>query len=158
MVATVNQCTLSQTDFDFMTKANLITELTDKIQVVSGGFFINSFLILMLFVGPALIMVLSVMVRKYDKKASNILLVMTALLGIAVIGSIIMATSPYRDFNKTDAIDVQLHEAKAELKTMEKPDVEIVDACSHPDVILKLAPNRDDADFKSSYKPIVITE
>ena len=146
MVAIVNQCTLSQTDFDFITKANLVTELTDKIQMTSDSPSVSLFFAFLIIIVPVSIMVIAVMIRSYDKVGSNIFLI------ISLLATCIVALLPYSDFNKTDAIDVQLHEAKAELKTMEKPDVEIVDACSHPDVILKLAPNRDDVGFKSSYE------
>ncbi|MBO6225356.1 MAG: hypothetical protein J6N72_07905 [Psychrobacter sp.] len=152
MVDAVNQCLLSQTDFDFMTKANLVTELTNSLSYEISNSSATLFACTLTGIAALLLIVFAFIVRGTHKKYSNILLI----IAIAVISCLVAMV--YSASTSVKEVNSQLREAKSELTTLEKPDVEIFDACHRPDAILKLAPNRDDPEFKSTYSKIVSVE
>lgn len=152
MADTINQCLLSQTDFNFIAQANLVTELTNNLSSAMDLFSRGIIMCSLTGVSILLLLVFAFMLRRTHKKSSNLLIVIVIIAGALLFSMLHSASTNVKE------IKAQLHEAKTELKTMEKSDVEIFDACHHPDAILKLAPNRDEPDFESSYKPVVSVE
>lgn len=145
MVNAVNQCLLSQTDFDFLANASLVSELTDKLAIAEMNLSFMLIFDLFLAIAVILIIVFAFMIRYRAKKQSNI------LMGVVACGAILMGLMTYINFNKVEAIKSEIIETNTALEAMAQPEIDVFTACSAPDAVLRLAPNRDDPDFKSSY-------
>ena len=149
MVNAVNQCLLSQTDFDFLTNANLVSELTDKLTIAEMNLLFMLFFDFLLAIAVILIIVLTFMIRYRAKKQSNI------LMGVVACGAIIMGLMTYINFNNVETIKSEIIETNAALEAIAQPEIDVFTACSAPGAILRLAPNRDDPDFKSSHTQVI---
>lgn len=145
MVNAVNQCLLSQTDFDFLANASLVSELTDKLAIAEMNLSFMLIFDLLLAIAVILIIVFAFMIRYRAKKQSNI------LMGVVACGAIVMGLMTYINFNKVETIKSEIIETNTALEAMAQPEIDVFTACSAPDAVLRLAPNRDDPDFKSSY-------
>lgn len=145
MVNAVNQCLLSQTDFDFLANVSLVSELTDKLAIAEMNLSFMLIFDLFLAIAVILIIVLAFMIRYRAKKQSNI------LMGVVACGAIVMGLMTYINFNKVETIKSEIIETNTALEAMDQPEIDVFTACSAPDAVLRLAPNRDDPDFKSSY-------
>lgn len=145
MVNAVNQCLLSQTDFDFLANASLVSELTDKLAIAEMNLSFMLIFDLLLAIAVILIIVFAFMIRYRAKKQSNI------LMGVVACGAIVMGLMTYINFNKVETIKSEIIETNTALEAMAQPEIDVFTACSAPDAVLMLAPNRDDPDFKSSY-------
>ena len=145
MVKAVNQCLLNQADFDFLTNANLVSELSDKLTIAEGNLWAFMFFDFVLVVGAILIVVLAFTIRYHSKGKSNV------LIAVAACGVIVAGFMTYFNINKVETIKAEIVETTAALEAMAQPEIDVFNACSTPDAILRLAPNRDDPDFKSSY-------
>ena len=145
MVNAVNQCLLSQTDFDFLANVSLVSELTDKLAIAEMNLSFMLIFDLLLAIAVILIIVFAFMIRYRAKKQSNI------LMGVVACGAIVMGLMTYINFNKVETIKSEIIETNTALEAMDQPEIDVFTACSAPDAVLRLAPNRDDPDFKSSY-------
>lgn len=145
MVNAVNQCLLSQTDFDFLANVSLVSELTDKLAIAEMNLSFMLIFDLFLAIAVILIIVFAFMIRYRAKKQSNI------LMGVVACGAIVMGLMTYINFNKVETIKSEIIETNTALEAMAQPEIDVFTACSAPDAVLRLAPNRDDPDFKSSY-------
>lgn len=145
MVNAVNQCLLSQTDFDFLANASLVSELNDKLAIAEMNLSFMLIFDLLLAIAVILIIVFAFMIRYRAKKQSNI------LMGVVACGAIVMGLMTYINFNKVETIKSEIIETNTALEAMAQPEIDVFTACSAPDAVLRLAPNRDDPDFKSSY-------
>lgn len=145
MVNAVNQCLLSQTDFDFLANASLVSELTDKLAIAEMNLSFMLIFDLFLAIAVILIIVLAFMIRYRSKRQSNV------LMAVAACGVIAMGSMTYFNFNKVKTIKSEIIETNTALEAMAQPEIDVFTACSAPDAVLRLAPNRDDPDFKSSY-------
>lgn len=145
MVNAVNQCLLSQTDFDFLTSANLVSELNDKLTLAEGNLGFILFFDFLLAIVVILIIAVAVMIRYRAKGQSNI------LMAVVACGVIAMGGATYLNFNEVKTIKSEIIETNAALEAIAQPEIDVFTACSAPGAILRLAPNRDDPDFKSSY-------
>lgn len=145
MVNAVNQCLLNQTDFDFLTNANLVSELSSKLTLAEGNLAFLMIFDFMVVVAAILIIVLAFMIRDRSKRQSNV------LIAVAACGFIVMGSMTYFNLNKVNNIKAEITETNGALEAMAQPEIDIFNACSTPGAILNLAPNKDDPDFKSSY-------
>lgn len=145
MVNAVNQCLLNQTDFDFLTNANLVSELSSELTLAEGNLAFLMIFDFMVVVAAILIIVLAFMIRDRSKRQSNV------LIAVAACGAIVMGSMTYINFNKVETIKSEIIETNTALEAMAQPEIDVFTACSAPDAVLRLAPNRDDPDFKSSY-------
>lgn len=145
MVNAVNQCLLSQTDFDFLANVSLVSELTDKLAIAEMNLSFMLIFDLFLAIAVILIIVLAFMIRYRSKRQSNV------LMAVAACGVIAMGSMTYFNFNKVKTIKSEIIETNTALEAMAQPEIDVFTACSAPDAVLRLAPNRDDPDFKSSY-------
>lgn len=145
MVNAVNQCLLSQTDFDFLANVSLVSELTDKLAIAEMNLSFMLIFDLFLAIAAILIIVLAFMIRDRSKRQSNV------LIAVAACGAIVMGSMTYINFNKVETIKSEIIETNTALEAMAQPEIDVFTACSAPDAVLRLAPNRDDPDFKSSY-------
>ncbi len=145
MVNAVNQCLLNQTDFDFLTNANLVSELSSELTLAEGNLAFLMIFDFMVVVAAILIIVLAFMIRDRSKRQSNV------LIAVAACGAIVMGSMTYINFNKVETIKSEIIETNTALEAMAQPEIDVFTACSAPDAVLRLTPNRDDPDFKSSY-------
>ena len=145
MVKAVNQCLLNQADFDFLTNANLVSELSDKLTIAERNLGVFMLFDFMVVIGAILIIVVAFMTRYHSKGKSNV------LIAVAACGVIVMGFMTYFNINKVETIKAEIVETTAALEAMAQPEIDVFNACNTPDAILRLAPNRDDPDFKSSY-------
>lgn len=145
MVNAVNQCLLNQTDFDFLANVSLVSELTDKLTIAEMNLSFMLIFDLLLAIAIILITVFAFMIRYRSKRQSNV------LIAVAACGFIVMGSMTYFNFNKVETIKAEIVETNAALEAMAQPEIDVFNACSTPGAILRLAPNRDAPDFKSSY-------
>ena len=145
MVNAVNQCLLSQTDFDFLASASLVSDLSAQLSLAETNLSFILFFDFLLAVVAILIIVLAFMIRYRSKRQSNI------LMAVAACGVIAMGVMTYFNFNEVETIKFEIIEPNAALEAMAQPEIDVFTACSAPGAILRLAPNRDDPDFKSNY-------
>lgn len=145
MVTTVNECLLNQNDFDFLSKAHLVFDLSNKLSIAETDLsFILIFDFLM--AGALILMIiLAAMIRRRAKKQSN------GLMMVAACGVIAMALMTYFNFNKVETIKSEIAGTNAALEALAKPDIDVFTACNTYGAVLQLSPSKDDPDFKSSY-------
>lgn len=152
MATVVNQCMLSQTDFDFISKSNLALELTDSLTTIEFGLNLNMILTVLFFIVGIMLIVFSVMIRHRAKVASNL------FIGMVIIGCLILGFGIVKDLNSIQSIETEIAEVNTELEAIAVPDAALFEACSKADSVVTLAPNRDDVGFESRYEPIIITK
>ncbi|MBO6225110.1 MAG: hypothetical protein J6N72_06630 [Psychrobacter sp.] len=145
----VNQCLLSQSDFDFLTKTNLIDDLSFNLMLAQSSM---SESVLFGYISGALIFLLvvfAIIIRSQVKMASNILIAMT------FVATVFMSWMIYSDYSEVQELNAKIAVLNKDLKSITKPDVEIFYACAQPNGVLHLADDRDNLGFKSTYTPAV---
>ena len=152
MIDTVNQCLLSQSDFDFINKANLLAGISEKMRSIESILQVTLLFAGASIVAMIMILTLAFRIRHRDKTGSNFLFAII-VIGLMVIGFVF--DTKYDEF---ELIQSEVAVLNKDLKSMTLPDAEIFEVCSQSNAILELAPNRDDPDFKSFYKPVINVE
>ena len=145
MVTTVNECLLNQNDFDFLSKAHLVSDLSNKLSIAETDL---SFILIFDFLLAGvviLIIVLAAMIRRRAKKQSNI------LMAVVACGVVAMGSATYFSFNKAETISAEIIKTNIALEALDKPDIAVFTACNTYGAVLQLSPSKDDPNFKSSY-------
>lgn len=144
-VNTVNECLLNQNDFDFLTNAKTVSTLSKKLVVAEMNVSFTVMFGSLMAVVLVMIVILAFMIRDRMKSGSNVLL---STAGLAAFALTFMGS-----YSVTNAqnLNVEIAEINKTLQAMTQPDIDVFTACNEPGAILKLSPNKDDPDFKSSY-------
>lgn len=111
MVKAVNQCLLNQADFDFLTNANLVSELNDKLTIAERNLEAFMLFDFMVVVG-AILIVVAFMTRYHSKGKSNV------LIAVPACGVIFAGFMTYFNINKVETIKAEIVETNAALEAM----------------------------------------